>query len=302
MTLLGLGTYRSHDVVTSTNIAVSAGCPLIDTAPVYGKGTHQVTLASVLRAHPNVRVATKVGYLTRGQAEVALTAGALSSGEAAFGHSIAPEYVSHQVAMSRAELRRPSLDIVYLHNPEHRHEERGDLHNRIRAAFTVLEAEKAQGTIRGYGVATWTGFGSGAFTVPDLVRLAREAAGTRRTGLMAVQLPVSMVNIAPIGQSIDGGGPITQAEQAGLQTWASAPLHGGELLQLIRPRLADAVSPGASAAEAALKMTASTPGLTGVLISTTNAFHWRQAAGAMRDPLPKHRLKELCALLSPDPA
>ena len=49
-------------------------------------------------------------------------------------------------------------------------------------------------------------------------------------------------------------------------------------------------------------MTASTPGLTGVLISTTNAFHWRQAAGAMRDPLPKHRLKELCALLSPDPA
>src|SRR5699024_7685803 len=156
MTLLGLGTYRSHDVVTSTNIAVSAGCPLIDTAPVYGKGTHQVALASVLRAHPNVRVATKVGYLTRGQAEVALTAGALSSGEAVFGHSIAPEYVSHQVAMSRAELRRPSLDIVYLHNPEHRHEERGDLHNRIRAAFTVLEAEKAQGTIRGYGVATWT--------------------------------------------------------------------------------------------------------------------------------------------------
>lgn len=57
-----------------------------------------------------------------------------------------------------------------------------------------------------------------------------------------------------------------------------------------------------SSGEAALKMTASTPGLTGVLISTTNAFHWRQAAGAMRDPLPKHRLKELCALLSPDPA
>jgi aryl-alcohol dehydrogenase-like predicted oxidoreductase len=301
VTLLGLGTYRSRDAATSASIAASAGCALIDTAPVYGNGTHQAALAPVLSTHPNVKVATKVGYLTRGQAQVALTAGALSEEEAAFGHSIAPKYVRHQIAMSRAELRRSQPDIVYLHNPEHHHEERGDLHGRIRSAFATLEEEVAQGTVRGYGIATWTGFASGAFTVSDVVRLAREAAGGTRTALSAVQFPVSMVNIAPIQQSINGHGPLHDADEAGLQTWASAPLHGGELPSLIRPALADAVRPGADSVEAALLMTASAPGLTGLLISTTNAGHWMQATETVRDPLPEHRLKELCELLDPEP-
>ncbi|WP_017613969.1 aldo/keto reductase [Nocardiopsis salina] len=300
MTLLGMGTYRSRDAATSAGIAASAGCALIDTAPVYGHGAHQAALAPVLRTHPNVKVATKVGYLTRGQAQVALTAGALTDEEAAFGHSIAPAYVRHQIAMSRIELRRFTPDIVYLHNPEHQ-EERSDLHARIRAAFAALEDEAARGMIRGYGVATWTGFDCGAFTVSDLVRLAREAAGSTQTALTAIQLPVSMVNVAPIRQSLNGCGPLHEANEAGLQSWASAPLHGGELPSLIRPKLADIVRPGASGVDAALLMTASAPGLTGLLISTTNAGHWKQAAEAVRDLLPDHRLKELCELLDPEP-
>lgn len=186
-------------------------------------------------------------------------------------------------------------------NPEHHHVERGDLHDRIRAAFAALEDEASRGMIRGYGVATWTGFSSGAFTVADLVRLAQEAAEGTRTAFTAIQLPVSMVNVAPIRQSLHGCGPIHDAEEAGLQSWASAPLHGGELPFLIRSKLADAVGLGASSVEAALLMAGSAPGLTGVLISTTNAAHWKQAAETLREPLPEHRLKELCELLDPDP-
>ncbi len=299
MTVIGMGTYRSRDAVTSASIAASDGCPLIDTAPVYGGGTHQVAIAPVLRDHPEVRVSTKVGYMTEGQARVAFTSTALSEEEAAFRHSIAPDYVRHQVAMSRTELKRTSPDLVYLHNPEHHHEERGDLHQRLRSAFAVLEDLYASGGIGGYGVSTWNGFESGTFTLADLLRLAEEAAGGPETGLSAIQLPVSMVKIAPVHQALAGSGPIAQADEAGLEVWASAPLHGGELLRLINPSLAEAVHPGASPVEAALKFASSVPGLTGVLISTTDSAHYKQAVEAIREPLPDHRLKELCDVLAP---
>lgn len=298
MTLLGLGTYRSRDAAHSASIAASAGCPLIDTAPVYGTGTHQASIAPVLRDHPHVRVSTKVGYMTAHQAWVSLNAGALSEEEAHLQHSIDPTYVRHRVSKSCAELQR-TPDVVYLHNPEHHSDERGDLHQRIRAAFAVLEELRDFGAIKGYGVATWSGYETGAFAVTDLLDLAKEAAGTPFNGLSAIQLPVSMVKIASVRQSLAGSGPIAQADEAGLEAWASAPLHGGELVPLIRPQLAEAVQPGANRVEAALKFAASAPGLTGVLISTTVSAHCQEAAAAVREPLPAHRLKDLCDLLDP---
>ncbi|MDT0326974.1 aldo/keto reductase [Nocardiopsis lambiniae] len=302
MTLLGLGTYRSRDVVTSATIAAAAGCPLIDTAPAYGKGTHQAALAPVLKEHPRVRIATKIGHMTTGQARAALTGGVLTEAEAATRHSIAPAYVRHQVGMSRAELRRPVLDLVYLHNPDHHNGDRQGLHARIREAFTPLEEARAEGMLLGYGVATWSGFRDGAFTVPELARLAEEAAGDPCTGLAAVQLPVSMVEIDPIRQALAGKGPIPAARGAGWEVWGSAPLHGGDLPARINDPLADYIATGTDPARAALLVAASTPGLTGVLLSTTNTNHWRQAAetvtGQRLSPL---RLKDICGLLQPVP-
>ncbi|PRY01585.1 aldo/keto reductase [Allonocardiopsis opalescens] len=299
MTVLGMGTYRSRDAAASVSVAASAGCPLIDTAPVYGGGAHQAVIAPVLRTHPRIRVSSKVGHMTGGQARAAVARGALHGHDARLRHSIAPDYVRHQIAMSRIELQRRVLDVVYLHNPEHHHQERGRLRHRLRHAFTALEEAHAAGVIRGYGVATWTGFDSGAFTVDGLTRLAREAAGGHETGLAAIQLPVSMVKAAPVRQSLRGTGPVHQARGAGLEVWASAPFHGGELPPLINRKLADAVHPGSSGVEAALRFTASTPGLTGVLISTSSAAHWRQAAAAIRTSVPPRRLKDICELLQP---
>ncbi|SHJ97254.1 Aldo/keto reductase family protein [Nocardiopsis flavescens] len=300
MTLLGLGTYRSRDVVTSATIAAAAGCPLIDTAPAYGKGTHQAALAPVLKEHPRVRIATKVGHMTAGQARAALLSGVLTEGEAAARHSIAPAYVRYQVGMSRVELQRPLLDLVYLHNPDHHTGDRQGLHARIREAFTALEEARAEGLLLGYGVATWSGFRDGAFTVPDLARLAEEAAGSPNTGLTAVQLPVSMVEIDPIRQALTGTGPIPAARVAGWEVWGSAPLHGGELPARITDHLADYIATGTDPVRAALLVATSTPGLSGVLLSTANTNHWRQAAATVTGQrLPPLRLKDICDLLQP---
>ena len=153
--------------------------------------------------------------MTPGQATVALTSGALAPDEAKFLHSISPEYVRHQVAMSRVELRRDQLDIVYLHNPEHHYKERGDLHSRIREAFSVLEEEVSRGTIRGCGVSTWTGFESEAFTVRDLTLLAR-AAGEAEPSLTAIQLPCRWSGSTPSGKALLGRDPSPKGQR---QDW-----------------------------------------------------------------------------------
>ncbi|NYI98268.1 aryl-alcohol dehydrogenase-like predicted oxidoreductase [Streptomonospora nanhaiensis] len=81
--------------------------------------------------------------------------------------------------------------------------------------------------------------------------------------------------------------------------WASAPLHGGDLVTRINARLADYICPGASGAEVALMVTASTPGVSGVLVGVSSSEHWTTAAAAVaRAPLPLTRLKDISDLLS----
>ncbi|MFJ9250896.1 hypothetical protein [Streptomyces sp. NPDC101776] len=126
-------------------------------------------------------------------------------------------YVRWQMDRSRTELRRARLDAVFLHNPEHGQQPRhgGELADRLRAAFTVLEAEAAAGHLTSYGVPTWEGFADGVFTVPQLDRLAAEAAGGPEHHLCVVQLPVSLVMADHLGESLHGYGPIHQAADRG---------------------------------------------------------------------------------------
>ncbi len=109
---------------------------------------------------------------------------------------------------------------------------------------------------------------------------------------------MSLINIVPIKDALTETGPLIDAHEAGLQVWASAPLHGGKLVRLVNARLAHYISEGASPAEAALLVTASTPGLTGMLISTSSTEHWTSAATVAGGPLlPKNRLKDISDLL-----
>src|SRR5690606_36977057 len=177
--LLGLGTYRCRDVRKAAGIAAAAGCPLIDTAPVYGNGAAQQQLAPVLAVYPKLRVSTKIGHMTVQQARRAVRAGAIRQEEVHNGHSIHPDYVDFQLRENIAELGRPAIDLVYLHNPERFGDTDPELlHTALRSAFERLEKACADGVIDGYGVATWSGFKDGAFTVPRLAKLAQEAAGS----------------------------------------------------------------------------------------------------------------------------
>jgi aryl-alcohol dehydrogenase-like predicted oxidoreductase len=290
---LSLGTYRVRAVSQAARTALAAGSPWVDTAPNYAHGRAHEELRPVLAEYPTVRVATKAGFFTEEQGRTALADGVLSREEAAGRHSLERGFVRWQTERSLATLGR--VDLVFVHNPEHDGQglDRTVLHGRVREAFTALEEFARTGRIGGYGVATWSGLTSGAFSVPELLTLAREAAGTAEHHFTGLQMPVSLIMDAPITQALNGGGPLVQAKDAGLITFGSAPLHGGALLDAMTPELVNLIRPGLSAAAAALLAAGSCPGLDVVLASASTREHWDDAAKALAAPLTAQELRRV---------
>lgn len=290
---LCLGTYRVRAVSQAARTALAAGSPWVDTAPNYGRGRAHEELRPVLAEYPTVRVATKTGFFTEEQGRIALAEGALTREGETSRHSLERRFVRWQTENSLATLGR--VDLVFVHNPEHHGHglDRATLHGRVREAFTALEEFAHAGRIGGYGVATWSGLASGAFSVPELLALARQAAGSAEHHLTGLQMPVSLIMDAPITQALNGGGPLVQAKDAGLITFGSAPLHGGGLLDAMPPELVNLIRPGLSAASAALLAAGSCPGLDVVLTSASTREHWDDAARALAAPLTAHELRKV---------
>ncbi|MYU51533.1 aldo/keto reductase [Streptomyces celluloflavus] len=291
--VLSLGTYRVRAVSQAARTALAAGSPWVDTAPNYAHGRAHEELSPLLGEYPTVRVATKTGFFTAEQGCRALADGVLTQGESAGRHSLERGFVRWQTERSLAALGR--VDMVFVHNPEHHaHDcDRAALLGRVREAFAALEEFAHAGRIGGYGVATWSGMGSEAFTVSELLALARQAAGSAGHHFTGLQVPVSLVMDDVIRQALDGGGPLVQAKDAGVITFGSAPLHGGELLDAMTPELVNLIRPGLSAAAAALLAAGSCPGLDVVLSSASTREHWDDVAKALAAPLTAQELRKV---------
>ncbi|MEX2985592.1 hypothetical protein [Streptomyces sp. C36] len=136
------------------------------------------------------------------------------------------------------------------------------------------------------------------FTVPVLVRLAEQAAGSDRHRLVALQQPVNLVDDAPIRQDLDGKGPLAQAHDHGLTNAGSAPLRGGELLGMATDEFAEFIRPGLSPAAACMLVAASTPSLDVLLVSASSPGHWAEARDALALPLGAKRLREITDVLA----
>lgn len=292
-THIGLGTHLVRDVEQAAVHAVACGARWIDTAPNYCGGHAQLLLAPVLAGNPDVKVSTKVGFFHRPDTQGAVDDQAMPAEDLQAGHCIRPRYLRWQIERSLSELGRDRIDTLFLHNPER------TTAGAVFAAFVELEELATAGHIAGYGIATWDGFSSGKFTIPDLIDMAHKAAWGEPHHFRAIQLPVSLVNIGPIVQALDGHGPIGDASAVGIEVFASSPLHGGELPSLITPELAALIGDSLQPAEAALAVVASTPGVSRVLVSASTPEHWKQAADTVAaQPIPAAILRKVTDVLS----
>ncbi len=149
---LGFGTWEMgttqygeidiRDAVRAVQMAIDYGITLFDTAEIYGPFTSEELLAQGLGdRRKEVIVVTKVGFTyyddptLRGNAAVS-------------GRNAAADYIIERTEGCLKRLNTDYLDLLLIHWPDHKtpHEE------SIRA----LEALKASGKIRHYGVSNYT--------------------------------------------------------------------------------------------------------------------------------------------------
>jgi aryl-alcohol dehydrogenase-like predicted oxidoreductase len=114
---------------------VAAGVRLFDTAQTYGAGHAERMLGEVLAAHPEVRIATKVGYIVNEDTRVLER------------QTTDPDEIEASLDASRQRLQRDRIDIVLLH-----------LNSlpptKAAPIFDRLEVLRARGWIGHYGWST----------------------------------------------------------------------------------------------------------------------------------------------------
>ncbi|MFS0694178.1 aldo/keto reductase [Streptomyces nitrosporeus] len=296
-TALGLGTYRVRDLPEAAKAALSSGADWIDTAPNYLRGQAERQLKPVLAAHPLIPVSTKVGFFTPDQARRALAAGVLTAQEAQAGHCLSPRAVLWQAQQSRTLLGR-APDITFVHNPEHGLHHARDLEVRLYDAFVALEKCVDRGLTKGYGVATWTALHENLISMDRLTGVARQA-GRDGHRLKAVQLPLSIVQIGPLVDAVHGHGFLPSVPSHGIDVFASAPLHGGDLLGMLPDPVAEELVPGASPLRLALGFVASVPGVRRLLLSASSRAHWADATKAVEEPLSDKHVKGIASAFAP---
>jgi aryl-alcohol dehydrogenase-like predicted oxidoreductase len=114
---------------------VAAGVRLFDTAQAYGAGHAERLLGEVLAAHPEVRIATKVGYIVNEDARVLER------------QTTDPDEIEASLDASRQRLQRDRIDIVLLHLNSLPPAEAAPVFDR-------LEMLRARGWIGHYGWST----------------------------------------------------------------------------------------------------------------------------------------------------
>jgi len=317
---LGAGTYLGECTedddeayARTLRAAIALGINLVDTASNYRCQRSERTVGGTLDAlfesgearRDELIVCSKGGYLafdgapppSRAEYEAWREATLFATGIVTQdelvrgGHSIAPSFLAHQLAQSRANLRLQTLDVYYLHNPEEQllGVDRAQFRSRMRAAFTFLEEAAERGEIVSYGCATWLGFRVGPehrqhLTLAELVYIAREIAGANHH-FRLVQLPLSLampeaarVQTQPLGRRM-----VTLLEAAdalGISVVASAPLMQGRLATGLPDEVRELFPECTTDAQRALRFATSLPGVASALVGMRHGAHLEENLGA----------------------
>lgn len=322
---LGLGSYLG-DVGDAENrayeeaalAALEAGVNVLDTAINYRNQQSERDLGRALQRfgrRDELVVATKGGFLARDAAvpgpardyirRTYLESGILSPDDVSGGsHSMAPRYLSDQVARSLRNLQLDAVDVYFVHNPESQLNQglaRDVWEARLRDAFSELERQCDAGRVGVYGVATWDGLRNdadhpGHVSLERLLALAgeaRQAVGGPASGhhFGAIELPVNVA--MPEAQTStnqewhgERRSVLSIAKEADLLVLASASLLQGRLVGHLPPYVRQVLG-AANDVEAALEFARSCDGVTTALVGMGNPDHARANAAAMRARAPK---------------
>ncbi len=317
---IGLGTYlgendaaTSDGYVESIKTALANGCNVFDTAVNYRLMQSERDLGRALAesfaagdvARDEVIICSKGGYVSYdGQGDLAaqrdlhgrfVATGLATDEEIAGGvHCLAPEFLSHQIETSLANLGLETIDVYYLHNPEVQLEQGVGSEQflaRLEAAFARLEEEARAGRIRAYGIASWSGLRADEternyLPLFVLMDAARKVGGVDHR-CRFLQFPYNMGMMEGLikrNQYIYVGGNngnssrvqvslLAAAVQYGMVAITSASLIQGQIQGRPPVTLRKKLGEFASDAQLALQLSRSTPGVTTALVGMSRPDH-----------------------------
>ena len=320
---IGVGTYlgnaddeTDHSYADAIARAVELGANVVDTAANYrfqrsersvGEAIKNLTAAGFAREE--LVVCTKGGYIPfdthppGGQAgvrayveETFIKPGVIALSDIVAGsHCMTPSYLSHQVAQSLRNMGLETIDVYYVHNPETQLQVIApeEFDARLRTAFEQLERERAEGRLRFYGVATWSGFRAksgarGHHALERMWELARVAGGDSH-GFRFIQLPFNLaMPEALVAENQPHGGTnvslLEAAKALGVTVVASASIKQGEVARGLPERIREPLGSLSTDAQTAIQFTRSTPGVTTALVGMSRRAHVEENLQLARVP------------------
>ena len=255
--------------------AIELGINHFDTADSYTHGDSERVLGEFRRHHPEILVATKVGYLYRPTnplkrlfSPVARTAMrrsperrrrliAWERPRSTQDHT--PGYITKTVELSLRRLSTDCLDLFYLHSPPASVIEQGD-------AFETIARLRDAGKIRYLG-----------FSVNPGQSYSLEIL--EQSDFQAIQLPLSP------GKSAVADLLLPWAQTKGIGTIVNMPLDKGATLTLGNDdwgRLADGSQ--RSLAQAAMRYALQSPGVTCAIPGTSSIAHLEENTASAESP------------------
>jgi aryl-alcohol dehydrogenase-like predicted oxidoreductase len=306
---IGIGTYlgdadeptdRSYtDAVVR---AVEVGANVIDTAANYRFQRSERAIGNALRVLTEERgfsrdeliICTKGGYLpfdgapprdVRAYVEETFVKPGIASFEDIVGsHCMTPSYLQNQLDQSLRNMNLECVDVYYIHNPESQlgQVSEAEFYARLRAAFALLEENRANGKLNFYGVATWNGFrvpsqSTGHHSLPRMVSLAREAGGETH-GFRFVQLPfnLAMPEALTMANQLVEGQPLSileAAEKLRVTVISSASIFQGRVAQGLPAELKATLGSLPTDAQTAIQFVRSARGITTALVGMSRREH-----------------------------
>jgi aryl-alcohol dehydrogenase-like predicted oxidoreductase len=305
---VGMGTYLGQpDARTDESYAAAAiasvenGINVLDAAINYRFQRSERSIGAALRQlaargflRDEIVLCTKGGYLTPDGSMPAdpneyffreyIQPGIFTAKDIAAGsHCMTPKFLKNQLGRSLKNLGVECIDIYYLHNPESQLSEiaKPEFLERVRTAFTFLEAAVEAGEIQFYGMATWNGFRQEAkardsLQLSEIAQIAQEIAGGRHH-FRFVQLPFNLGMTEALtqgNQSVQGRTRTVMeaADELDIRLIASASLLQGQVARNLPAFVSEAFGLE-NDVERALQFARSSPGITTALVGMSRPEH-----------------------------
>jgi aryl-alcohol dehydrogenase-like predicted oxidoreductase len=310
MSSVGFGSYLgNYDESTDIRYrdalvrAVGLGCNNIDTAINYRFQRSERSIGEALEilfkegkaSRDEIIIATKGGYIPFDGApprdtrtyfmETFMKPGIATPEDIVSGsHCMTPRYIENQIECSLKNLRLESIDIYYIHNPEEELQEvsRQEFHERIGAAFELLEGKISEGKIRMYGTATWNGYRQDPnapdhLSLEEIVNIAKEVGGENHH-FKVIQLPFNLAMPEALiskNQRIEGQmiSVIEAAWRLGVTVIASSSLLQNQLSKNLPDFIGECLKGLETDSQRALQFVRSAPGITAALVGMSKINH-----------------------------